>query len=460
MNSNSRTVLYQQLPYIPPPWLAHFSSPIDSNTKSLQCSQPFEWPATRYNLGQIPTPIHSLKYSDFSGENNENKNSDLIKKSLTNYDFHIKRDDMTSFDVSGNKLRKLEFILAHAKNSGYNSVITIGGLQSNHCRATALAAKQVGLKCYLILRTSDSIESVKENLTGNLLFNRISDADIYMVTPSTYAQIGSALLTKQLQNQLLQSSANCADHVGSDSSSFRPNPYIIPVGGSDEIGLFGYLDCVNEIVSSSEHDAGYDHVVFACGSGGTAAGLGLGFRLVELYQQHVSEHKVYKRPQVHAVHVCDSPEYFYGHIEQTCHRIGLSTSDDGSKGTKATYVGDPRSWINIHRGVGIGYARSTDEELDFILQFGRLTGLLLDPVYSGKAMYYFLKDVLNNSPETSDNAAQTGKSVFKMHQKILFVHTGGVFGLYDKSAQLLQLLNQPSSPNAEHVFKMKVDKPS
>ena len=265
-----------------------------------------------------------------------------------------------------------------------------------------------------------------------------------------------------LQSQLLQS------YVDGDSSSFQPKPYIIPLGGSDGIGLFGYLDCVNEIVASRNQDDGYDHIVFACGSGGTAAGLGLGFRLIELYQQHISEQNesnehisVQKRPQIHAVHVCDSPEYFYNHIEQTCHHIGLSTSVEGLVDAKSNTVGDPRTWIHIHRGVGVGYARSTDEELDFILQFGRLTGIILDPVYSGKAMYYFLKDILSNSDEPSKSATQqVDMNMFKKHQKILFVHTGGVFGLYDKSAQLLQLLNQHSSPNKEHIFKMKIDKPS
>ena len=502
---NQRSILYKQIPYIPPLWLSHYMN--------LDESKFIKFPKSRYNLGQLPTPIHPVKYVDFvSSERNSydreesvsTTNCNLIKKALRDYDFYMKRDDITSFDMSGNKLRKLEFLLAHVKNSGYDSVITIGGLQSNHCRATALAAKQLGLKCYLILRTSDSMESVENNLTGNLLFSRLCDAEIYTVTPSTYAQIGSVALTQQLCKQLTEGTSGSGSNTNNNHKS---NPYIIPVGGSNEIGLFGYLDCVNEIITTTSNSAesaescdnlNFDHVVFACGSGGTATGLGLGFRLHEMYQTlGKQEYDAFltsnlqdstpplHHTHVHGVYVCDSAEYFYKHIEDICHELDfttntsrpITTADNTDSGNDNDDVGDPRTWIQLHRGVGVGYARSTDEELDFIVQFSKITGILLDPVYSGKALYYFLKDVLTQgklqhkqstsvSLHSTDNAETTTK------QRILFIHTGGVVGLYDKTSELRAILNNSKGTRTADsgsamtgtdkigkVFKMKVEKP-
>lgn len=291
---------------------------------------------------------------------------------------------------------------------GHESVITIGGLQSNHARATAVAAAQLGLKAHLILRTPLPIEDI--DLTGNLLFNRLTNASIYTVSPGSYAQIGSVSLTNQLAQQLVDSSL--------------AEPYIIPVGGSNELGLFGYLDCVDEILRSGQS---FDHIVFACGSGGTAMGVALGFQLARL---HDSSTKV---PKVHAINVCDRPEYFYHHMDEISTKLGLDMA----------LVGDPREWLSIYPGVGVGYARSTDAELAFILDFGRRTGIVLDPVYSGKALYYFLANVLSLDGINFSTGIEEGS-------KVLFIHTGGSFGLFDKQSQLMPLLDP------RQVSKMKI----
>lgn len=293
-------------------------------------------------------------------------------------------------------------------DKGHDSVITIGGLQSNHARATAVAAAQLGLKAHLILRTPLPVEEV--DLTGNLLLNRMSGASIYTVSPGTYAQIGSASLTHQLAQQLVDASLG--------------EPYVIPVGGSNELGLFGYLDCVEEILRSGQS---FDHIVFACGSGGTAMGMALGFQLAKLHQPSLQV------PKVHAVNVCDRPEYFYHHMEE----IGSKLSLDFTK------VGRPRDWLCIYPGVGSGYARSTEDELTFIRDFGHRTGIVLDPVYGGKALYYFLKNVLHSEGSDFNAGIQAG-------EKVLFIHTGGTLGLYEKESQLLPLLD------TQQITKMKV----
>lgn len=230
------------------------------------------------------------------------------------------------------------------------------------------------------------------------LLDRMMGADIRLVTPGTYARVGSVALTEQLATDLRKEGRN---------------PYIIPVGGSCALGCFGYLDAVDEMINQGFE---FDHLVFACGSGGTAAGLAIGI--------HLSKRKA----KLHAVGVCDSPSYFYNHINEVAKELGLSNLD-------------AESIISIYPGQGIGYARSTTEELEFIKKISTTTGIILDPVYSGKALYHFV------------TAVQSQPDVFLKGQKILFLHTGGQFGLYDKSEQLLPLFD------AGLVSKMDVTLP-
>ncbi len=232
-------------PYVAPAWLAPLSADVV--------------PSQKLSLGRFPTPIHR-----FSIPNTE----------MFGLECYIKRDDLSSFDLSGNKVRKLEFLLAEGKNSEkkYDSVITVGGLQSNHARATAVAARQIGLDPFLILRKPEPTEETSNSdedigLTGNLLFNRMVGADIRLISPSRYAALGSHNVCEQLAEELREQGRN---------------PYIVPLGGSNALGSFGYMQCVNEIIASGMH---FDHIVFGCGSGGTAAGLALGVKLAGLISQ-------------------------------------------------------------------------------------------------------------------------------------------------------------------------------
>eukprot|EP00600_Ochromonadales_sp_CCMP1393_P009507 CAMPEP_0174972468 /NCGR_PEP_ID=MMETSP0004_2-20121128/10648_1 /TAXON_ID=420556 /ORGANISM="Ochromonas sp., Strain CCMP1393" /LENGTH=439 /DNA_ID=CAMNT_0016222699 /DNA_START=21 /DNA_END=1340 /DNA_ORIENTATION=- len=418
--------------YQPPSWLSAASITPDSI------------PQERLYLGRFPTPVHSFNIPGIPEE--------------LGFECHIKRDDLSSFDLSGNKVRKLEFLLAEATKPGarYDSVITIGGIQSNHCRATAVAARQLGLDPFLILRKPLNKDASEEEpdmgLTGNLLWNRMIGADIRLVSPATYAMVGSDALCEQLADQL---------------QAEGRHPYVIPVGGSNAVGAFGYMQFVEELIqtmgSTSPTGAGagagtgtgeivpYDHIVFGCGSGGTAAGIALGARLSGLYTQTT----------IHAIGVCDTPEIFYGHIRDVAEELGLDTA----------LLGDFKDWIRIYPGNGVGYARSTEAELEFILQVAQNTGIVLDPVYSGKALYYFVNHVLKqaaaftSSSSSPSSSAQDNESipagsfyfdpsVFRPGQRVLFVHTGGTVGLYDKESQMLPLLPK------EKVSRMKVSPPS
>lgn len=343
-------------------------------------------PKYRIPLGNFPTPIQTFALFQ-----------NLTEENPLDLQFYIKRDDCTSFDLSGNKVRKLEFLLADAIDQNCDSVITIGGLQSNHARATAIASKQLGLNPHLILRTEKSLEDI--DLTGNLLFNQMVGSYIYTVSPGTYAQIGSDSLVSQLNLQL-------ADQ--------GKNPYSIPVGGSNTLGSFGYMETMQEIMT---YGVEFEHIIFATGSGGTMAGIAIGAKLAGL------------KSKLHAIGVCDNPDYFYRHLEDVVDDLCISRE----------IFGNPRDWIDVYNGQGIGYSKSTQQELEFIAKVAQNTGILLDPVYSGKALYHFIQNIVNTHSEK-----------FQKHDKILFIHTGGVFGLYDKAKQLLPLL--PS----DRVTKMKV----
>ncbi len=200
--------------YVPPDWAIKFFKNI---------------PEHRLNLANLPTPLYQLqtksKASIVRGEKNSS-GSILQRLQKLNITLLMKRDDMTAgVELGGNKIRKLEFLLADAIQKNYDSVVTIGGEQSNHCRATAAACRMVGLEPHLILRTkrADQVENDKVTndvdtfgYVGNVLFDRIVGAQIYTCTPGEYGRVGS----KELVNRI-------CTHIESGTSK---KVYPIPVG--------------------------------------------------------------------------------------------------------------------------------------------------------------------------------------------------------------------------------------
>ena len=376
----------------------------------------------RLHLGNYPTPLYRL----FPNDQSEVLGSRSVLKRLVtdfNIGFYVKRDDMCGgAPLEGNKVRKLELLLADALAKGKRSVITAGGEQSNHCRATAVTCRMVGLEPHLILRSrrSNEIQANTETFgfTGNILFDRLSGATSYLCTPGEYARLGSEELIGRLAKYLEETDPN------------KP-VYKIPVGGSNGLGSFGYLNAVDELLSqwyqdedgdeSSAAIPSIDHIVVACGSGGTVAGLTLG---IALAHQNANNEKPI--PAVHAIGVCDSPDYFYNFIAKIADEMGLILPDGVST---EEFV---RKHVTAYPGQGLGYARSTKEELDFISDFSLETGIVLDPVYSGKAMYHFITNVLAAEPEKFQNT------------NIVFIHTGGTLGMFDKGDELISKLQEIS----------------
>lgn len=170
-----------------------------------------------------------------------------------NTEVWLKRDDLSGMQLSGNKVRKLEFLMADAVAQGADCIITIGGIQSNHCRATAVASKYLNLDCFLILRTSKALADKDPGLTGNLLVERLVGAHVELVSKEDYAKIGSVALTNLLKERLI---------------SEGRRPYVIPVGGSDSLGTWGYVNAIKEIeqqLQAAADTRGFDDIVVACG---------------------------------------------------------------------------------------------------------------------------------------------------------------------------------------------------
>jgi len=296
-----------------------------------------------------------------------------------------KRDDLTGSALSGNKVRKLEFLLRAAQDAGAGSVITVGGEQSNHARATAIAARQVGLGCHLMLRTADPGQPPPAE--ANILLDFLAGADISWISPEQYPE-RDALMAREAARVEASTGAPC---------------YVIPEGGSDALGAWGYVRCVEEI--AAELGRVETTIVCATGSGGTVAGLLAGCKMMHLPYRVVG------------VCVCDDRATFQRRIS------GILADMSQAYGVD---VATPPEGIEIwQQYVGLGYALSQPEELCRIRDLCRLEGLVTDPVYSGKALHGLLSEL--------DARAD-------LPQPIIFLHTGGIYGLFPKAEELAPLL--------------------
>jgi D-cysteine desulfhydrase len=297
----------------------------------------------------------------------------------------VKRDDMSSGAAAGNKIRKLEYLLAAARDARADVVLTCGGAQSNHARATALLARGLGMDAVLLLRSDDP---AREPVIGNLFLDRLTGAEVRWVSRAEYAERDAHL-------------ARAADELRAAGRT----PYVIPEGGSNALGALGYVHAMREL--RQQLDLGlaggtpFDAVVHACGSGGTAAGCALG----------ASAFAVAAR--VIAIAVCDDRDYF-------AERIARVISDMRSLcgGLPPPVPVDVQDAFK-----GPAYGVASDEQIDFIVRVARETGMVLDPVYSGKALFGLARLVGENRPERP--------------RRVLFIHTGGLPGLLAQASTLL-----------------------
>ena len=330
----------------------------------------------RLDLARTPTPLKPLK---------------RLGEKL-GVELHIKRDDLTGAGLSGNKIRKLEFVLADALERGADTVLTCGGAQSNHARSTAIAAAMLGLGCRLILRTPDP--SNPSTLEGNILLDRLVGSEIVWITPEEYKR----------RDEIFEHEAEILRKSGR-------RPYIIPEGASNALGAWGYIRAAEELArdldalpSGTELPA---TIIHAAGSGGTSSGLILGTSIHGL------------NARVVGVNVCDDRDHFVRVIGNICENAIADYQLDlpFSRGHD----------IEIIDGyVGRGYALSRPEELALLCDVARTEGILLDPVYTGKAFFGMTQE-LRRDPHC-------------FGERIVFMHTGGIFGLFPKANEIAPLL--------------------
>jgi D-cysteine desulfhydrase len=320
----------------------------------------------RLPLAQLPTPITLLERTTAAWGGPR---------------IWVKRDDDTGGVLSGNKVRKLAYVVHQALEQGADTLLTCGGLQSNHCRATAAIARRLGLEVVLCLR------GVEPPLAqGNYLLDRLLGAEVRFITPEQY----------RARDEVMQA-------VARELRARGRRPYVIAEGASMPLGAWGYIEACEEIARAQE-DLGvvFDTLVHAVGSGGTSAGLELGVRLLGL------------RAKVWGVNVCDDQAYFRSLI----HRIAVEAIDRFRLPVQLR----PEEIGFLDGYVGRGYGKSRPEEWTVILEAGRREGLILDPVYTGKAFYALAKEVAGGRLAES--------------REVLFLHTGGVYELFPLAAEI------------------------
>lgn len=315
----------------------------------------------RVSLARLPTPIEPLP---------------RLSAHMGGPRLFVKRDDLTGLGLGGNKLRKLEFLLGEALAQSADTVLTVGALQSNHARQTAAACARLGLDCELVLRRGSHASEAYLN-SGNMLLDRLFGARLHL------------LQAQESREERMEARAE-------DLRAAGRRPYCMPVGGSCGLGDLGYVACAEEIISQSEQmNVRFGAVVVATGSGGTQGGLVAGMRLLE-GAPVIGMAVEGTRAEQEALAAAQAME--------TLHLLGRDAADlDSSVAVMDDFVGS-------------GYAKPTDSMREALSLAARFEGLVLDPVYTGKAFAGFIA------------LARSGR--FKNDQSLLFVHTGGVPGLF------------------------------
>jgi len=305
----------------------------------------------RFPLAQLPTPL------DFA---------DRLTEAWGGPQIWIKRDDLTGFGLSGNKVRKLEYHVAAAKAAGATTLVTCGAVQSNHCRATAIAGAKTGMKCVLLLRSRDG--GPPERVEGNHLLQRLAGAEVRFITPRQWHD-REALMVE----------------VAAELAAVGEQAWTMPAGASDRLGVAAFD---NALVELSEQIDGPVTIWHASSSAGTTAGLALGVARNGFDMTVVG------------ASVGESEAELGDHVSALLAEAG----------------GADAPFEVIDDYVGLGYGKTTDEELHVQMEATRLTGLIWDPTYTGKALYALKREI--------------DRGRFAATDKVVFWHTGGGFAAF------------------------------
>ena len=310
----------------------------------------------RVRLAHLPTPLEKME---------------RLSRHLGGPELYIKRDDQTGLATGGNKTRKLEFLVADALAQKCDHLITVGAPQSNHCRQTAAAAARLGLGCSLVLRGE-----APQAISGNLLLDRLLGAHVYWSGDREPAEM--------------------MGEVAAELRVLGRRPYLIPYGGSNVMGATGYVYAMSELTRQLQSlPLHVDFIVFASSSGGTQAGLVLG---AEVYQF---------RGQILGISIDESADT----LKTQASALATATATHLGLGTLSVAH---RMDVNDDY-LGEGYACVGELEREAIHLMAQMEGIMLDPVYTGRAMGGLI-DLIR-------------WGAFTRNQSILFWHTGGTAAL-------------------------------
>jgi len=324
-------------------------------------------PIPRVELAHAPTPL--LKLERLSTE--------------LGVELWVKRDDLTGLLETGNKIRKLEYLIGEALAQRADTLITCGTLQSNCCRAVSAVAARLGLKAMLALKGVPPPE-----YDGNLLLDRLLGAEVRYCTDEEWEKV----------DQVMQEMAGRARAAGR-------TPYVIPESGATVVGALGYFSCGQEIAQQVRHGAPeFDTIAITAFSGGSQAGLLMAKQLTGLQAEIVGVPIAWEAERVRS--------YVTDVIEQARRRWGL-----------AVQVPDEIRLLDGYQGAG--RAEVAPEDLAMVLRVARREGVVLDPVYTAKA-FGGLLDHIRRQPGS-------------LGRRICFIHTGGVFSIYPFRAALSRL---------------------
>jgi len=320
----------------------------------------------KFNLGFFPTPLQELK---------------KISKKYPDYTIFIKRDDNTGLASGGNKTRKLEYLIKQALDEGCDTIITAGAQQSNHCRQTAAACSIAGLKCHLLLG------GVKpETYDGNLLLSSILGADIHFTGKNRKGE-DREILKNKLENQ----GNKC---------------FVIPYGGSNFSGALGFVNAVKELKEQlNEQKINIDYIFFASSSGGMQAGLTLGKEIYKLDSELIPIS--IDKDETNGLSL---EEVVFNIISEGIQKLNIN------KKIRFSDIQLNRDYDND------GYGIVTNNEIDAIKELAKNEGILLDPVYTGRAFYGML-DFLKEKK-------------IPINSNVMFWHTGGLPAIFKYSTEL------------------------
>jgi len=311
-----------------------------------------------------------------------------FSEALGGPNIYIKRDDLAGTDFlsnGGNKIRKLEFLVADALAQGCDTLITCGAVQSNHCLLTLAASVREGMKCRLVLeeRVPDSYDP---EASGNNFLYKLFGAE--------------RIILRSEDQEMSEAMQKAADEVAAEGGK----PYIIPGGGSNPIGATGYVSCAQEIMNQGyTQKVNFDSIVCASGSGGTHSGLIAGLVGCDM------------QIPVIGISVRRDKEFQEAHVLKLARETAVYVGVNSEVPVESVTVFD--------NYVGAGYSLPTKEMADAVKLLARTEGILLDPVYTGKTMSGLIGLVKSKYFNKNDN--------------VLFVHTGGLASIFHYTSQIL-----------------------